>query len=146
MLYTTGHAGIYIGGAFAIECTPKWDGTVQMTVVSNILTKTEATKQRLWLKHGKLPYIKYQNSPLPVPDQYTFNFAEIKAGSKNSDVKLAQTILKGLGIKGADKKVLAIDGDFGSNTEYAVKVFQETTGHTIDGIVGKFTWQELLYK
>ena len=146
MLYTTGHCGIYIGGAFAIECTPKWDGNVQMTVVSNILMKTEATKQRLWLKHGKLPFIKYDTKPAPEPDEFQFSFKEVNAGSNNSDVKLVQTILKGLGLKGADKKALAVDGIFGSNTEHAVKIFQEMTGHTVDGIVGRFTWAELLYK
>lgn len=146
MLYTTGHCGIYIGGAFAIECTPKWDNDVQMTVVSNILKKSEATKQRLWLKHGKLPFIKYGAAPEPIPEQYTFQFTEVKAGSKNDDVRLVQEILRGCGWKDASGNELIIDGIFGPNTEYAVKEFQKQTGHTVDGIVGRYTWEGLLWK
>ena len=146
MLYTTGHCGIYIGGSFAIECTPKWDNDVQMTVVSNILKKTEASKQRLWLKHGKLPFIKYSASPDPRPAEYTFKFTEVKAGSRNDDVRLVQEILRGCGWKDAAGRDLVIDGIFGPNTEYAVKSLQKQTGHTVDGIVGQHTWEELLWK
>lgn len=37
-----------------------------------------------------------------------------------------------------------IDGDFGFDTESAVKRFQKRSGIAIDGIVGKDTWSELM--
>jgi len=38
----------------------------------------------------------------------------------------------------------AIDGDFGENTETAVKSFQRANGLDDDGIVGRLTWEALL--
>ena len=34
-----------------------------------------------------------------------------------------------------------IDGRFGPNTEAAVKVLQQQRGLTVDGVVGRQTWQ-----
>lgn len=53
----------------------------------------------------------------------------LKKGSQGEDVKKLQ---KALGLK--------YDGDFGANTEQAVKVFQQNHGLTPDGKVGKLTW------
>lgn len=39
---------------------------------------------------------------------------------------------------------IEVDGDFGPNTEAAVKAFQEAQGLTVDGIVGSATWAALL--
>jgi peptidoglycan hydrolase-like protein with peptidoglycan-binding domain len=39
---------------------------------------------------------------------------------------------------------LAVDGNFGSNTEAAVKDFQETFGLNVDGIAGRRTWRLLM--
>ncbi|MDD7184097.1 MAG: peptidoglycan-binding domain-containing protein [Oscillospiraceae bacterium] len=37
-----------------------------------------------------------------------------------------------------------MDGDFGFDTESAVKQFQKNSGIEVDGIVGKDTWSELM--
>lgn len=37
-----------------------------------------------------------------------------------------------------------VDGDFGPKTEAAVRAFQTNRGLEVDGLVGKFTWEELL--
>ena len=39
---------------------------------------------------------------------------------------------------------LVVDGQFGSETEQAVKTFQTKNGLTVDGIVGKQTWTALI--
>lgn len=70
---------------------------------------------------------------------YMFEVRQIKKGSKGNDVKLAQKILKGIG-----QYTGSIDGDFGDNTKKAVKAFQKFNGLTVDGIVGKNTWKNLL--
>lgn len=61
----------------------------------------------------------------------------LKKGSKGNSVKLWQKFLNWYGKFGLEE-----DGDFGSKTEKATKVFQKTegfTGNEIDGIVGKNT-------
>lgn len=69
---------------------------------------------------------------------------ELKKGMKGEDVKSLQILLKGYGYKGSDKKVLAIDGSFGGNTDYAVRNYQKANGLVTDGIVGSKTWSKLL--
>lgn len=57
----------------------------------------------------------------------------LKKGSKGEDVKKLQNILG-----------VAADGDFGANTEKAVKEWQNAHGLDIDGIVGNKTWEKML--
>ena len=62
----------------------------------------------------------------------------LKLGSKGQDVVDLQTKLQKLGYPLKD-----IDGDFGLETENAVKLFQRDKGLTVDGIVGKGTFEVL---
>lgn len=66
---------------------------------------------------------------------------ELRKGRKGAQVKTVQRILKALGysVGGA-----GVDGDFGKNTEKAVKAFQADRGIASDGIVGMNTWTKLL--
>ncbi len=57
-LWCKGHIGVYIGDGLAVECTPSWKNKVQITAVKNIGAKS-GYNARVWTKHGKLPYIKY---------------------------------------------------------------------------------------
>ena len=59
----------------------------------------------------------------------------LKRGSTGEAVKQLQQALKGHGFDPGE-----IDGEFGSNTEAAVKAFQEARGIPADGIVGPVTW------
>lgn len=68
----------------------------------------------------------------------------LKRGSKGEQVKTIQRLLKSLGYKGADNKVLAIDGSFGANTEFAVGKFQKDNNIGVDKICGNKTWNALL--
>lgn len=65
----------------------------------------------------------------------------LRRGSKGPDVMVLQNVLAQAGFA-----VLA-DGDFGQNTEDAVKAFQTSQGLTpVDGIVGRSTWDALRAK
>lgn len=77
-------------------------------------------------------------------EAFSFTVREICIGDKSADVKLLQTLLSGVGFLGKDGKALELDGDFGRNTEYAVRGYQCTHGLDIDGIVGKKTWRSIL--
>lgn len=63
----------------------------------------------------------------------------LQNGSSGDDVKRLQRIL--VMIKLLD--YTGIDGNFGAQTEAAVKAFQQSNGLTVDGIVGTQTWQSL---
>lgn len=60
----------------------------------------------------------------------------LSLGDTGSEVKSLQQKLNKLGYKGADRKSLTEDGQFGNNTEYALKTFQKDTKIEIDGKAG----------
>jgi peptidoglycan hydrolase-like protein with peptidoglycan-binding domain len=60
------------------------------------------------------------------------NDAPAKAVSKNNDVKLAQAALH-----------VQVDGEFGPETEQAIRHFQGATKLKVDGVVGPQTWHAL---
>ena len=74
--------------------------------------------------------------PYGYIDSYS---GSIKKGSKGNGVKAIQNALNALGFKGKNGKKLAVDGDFGTNTDYAVKAFQKKYGLAKDGVVGPNT-------
>ena len=59
MLWLDGHAGVYIGGGLAIECTTAFGSWgVIKSAVGNI-GPVSGYPTRYWTKHGKLPYVDY---------------------------------------------------------------------------------------
>lgn len=62
----------------------------------------------------------------------------LRKGSYGSDVSYLQTLLQKTG------STISVDGSFGAKTEEAVKEFQRKHGLTVDGVVGKNTWNKLL--
>lgn len=63
----------------------------------------------------------------------------LSSGSSGDDVKRLQRLL--VVMKFLD--YTGIDGQFGTNTENAVKDFQQGNGLTVDGVVGPATWAAL---
>lgn len=59
VVYMTGHVGLYVGDGKVLECTPAWNGGVQMTECVNVGIKTGLKYKRTWLSHGKLPFVSY---------------------------------------------------------------------------------------
>jgi len=60
---------------------------------------------------------------------------ELSSGSSGSEVAAMQQVLQNGGFYAGP-----IDGDFGPNTEAAVRAYQTQRGVTVDGIVGDQTW------
>lgn len=77
----------------------------------------------------------------PVTIYYSVRLPRLEKGSKGDSVKALQILL--IGNKCSCGKYGA-DGDFGSATLAAVKMFQAERGLTADGIVGSKTWAALL--
>ncbi len=68
--------------------------------------------------------------------------------NRSGQVQTLQRILNelknGKGYRGKDDKKLTVDGDFGTNTEYALRAYQKAHKLTVDGICGKNSWSALL--
>lgn len=63
----------------------------------------------------------------------------LMSGDRGASVKTLQTELQRLGYPGEGGIALAADGDFGRNTQHAVKAFQQDHRLTMDGKVGPLT-------
>ena len=73
ILYMKGHVGIYIGEGRCIECTSKWKNGVMITGVSNTdYPIKKDLNYRKWLKHGKLPFIIYNEESNASEPEYTY--------------------------------------------------------------------------
>lgn len=141
-VWLQGHIGIYVGDGLAVECTPSWKNCVQVTTVRNIKSGTG----HKWTKHGKLPWLTYNESTSPVVKpvakvESVTGLPMLKKGSKGDSVKALQILLAGYGYSLGN---CGVDSDFGSATENAVEAFQEDNGLEVDGVVGPMTWAKLM--
>lgn len=89
----------------------------------------------------------------PSISTYVFKVKTVKEGCTGTSVKLCQRLLKSKGYKGENGKALAIDGDCGTQTVYAINSFQSAMrkkGIEVgnkgknDGVCGKKCWKALL--
>ena len=71
-VWMDGHCGIYVGDNTVIESSPKWLNGVQ---ASGINGNQIDGRERVWTKHGKLPWIDYRDEVAPV--QQTKNLDEV---------------------------------------------------------------------
>lgn len=71
-----------------------------------------------------------------TPPKLAGALPNLKKGSNGTQVKYLQECLNYLGFKGKDGKKLTVDGNFGTNTEYALRAFQKKYGLSVDGIYG----------
>ena len=129
-LFTDGHVAYYVGGGYAVEWRGFNYGCVKTVV-----------KERPWKHWAKLPFIDYGDTSAAQPAEtvtYTLGSRLLKNGSVGGDVKTLQELLNQLGA------ALAVDGDFGSKTEAAVKAFQKKTGLKQDGLYGNLTHTALM--
>lgn len=89
---------------------------------------------------------KENTSTITGGSGYMFSVGNVKSGTKGNNVKLLQRLLKSNGFRGADGKLLTIDGDCGTNTVYAIKSYQKKKGLSADGIAGPATWKSILLR
>lgn len=65
----------------------------------------------------------------------------LKRGSRGTDVRALQYLLRRFSDVSQD---LSADGIFGANTQKAVRLYQESRGVKVDGVVGPLTWAKLV--
>ena len=139
-LWTEGHCGVYVGNGLAIECTYRWKDGVQYTAVHNIGTKS-GYNGRKWEKHGKLPWLTYEETADKPRSEFSLEFPMVRKGSAGEFVEAVQMLLIGRGYSCGG---CGIDGEFGTQTENAVKAYQSDCELSADGIVGPKTLRCLL--
>ena len=123
-------------------------------VAGNTLTVIEGN-------NGNYPNDRVRRREISSASSLIYGYARpkypVKSSAKGSDVNISlPTVRKG--DTGNVVKILQLalvayeynigkygaDGDFGSDTESAVRKFQKNSGIEVDGIVGKDTWTQLL--
>ena len=77
----------------------------------------------------------------PAEETVSVKLPVLARGNESYTVRVLQYLLTG---NGYSLPKHGADGDFGAETETAVKAFQSDNGLTADGVVGKATWTSLL--
>ncbi|MBQ9922863.1 MAG: peptidoglycan-binding protein, partial [Clostridia bacterium] len=67
----------------------------------------------------------------------------LRLGSSGENVRYVQRLLNAIRGEYAQLPYLSEDGIFGSSTQEAVRIFQNLSGISADGIVGRVTWDSL---
>lgn len=88
--------------------------------------------------------LRYQGGGNASTPKTSFTIKGVMKGSDNDSVLLLQSILTIMGYVGADGQKLEIDGDFGANTEYALKAYQKAVGFTVNGVAGPAVWKNII--
>lgn len=92
LVWIQGHVGCYIGNGIVVECTPKWKDGVQFTNLGN-LTQYKNGNYRVWSKHGKLPFITYNQS-----------IGSVVTPTKKTNEEIAREVIQGKWGNGLDRK------------------------------------------
>lgn len=87
-------------------------------------------------------YYLYTLSSPYVPEPFPGTL--LRVGSIGSDVRKMQSYLNDIRTRYPSIGYLTVDGIFGSNTERAVRTFQNLFSLTVDGIIGKNTWDAIV--
>lgn len=167
LVWQSGHVGIYIGEGKVIECTPAFKNCVQIT---NFISKTGDIPYRAtWKKHGKLPWVEYEDEKLSSPTVKTptvlewqkaaiadgFKFPKYGAdgiwGSECAGVATKAIVKKRLlytnkNLTRIVQRVVGVkvDGLCGKDTRAAIIAYQKKNNLIADGEVGINTWKKML--
>ena len=129
------HIGLYVGNGEVIEAYGTQKGVIMSSVTDN--------KWNRWGEMKKVDFSEEKASP-EDPEHSAPEAPEtrktLRKGDKGSQVKELQERLLNLGYP---LPKYGADGDFGKETETAVKAFQHDNGLNADGVVGKNTWTAL---
>lgn len=129
-----GHVGVYVGNGDVVE----WRGFAYGCVTTKL-------SGRKWLNWYRLPWTEYGESGGAKTEETnsvgTLGARLLKRGMTGEDVKtLQETLMK----VGYPLNTYGADGDFGAETEVAVRAFQGDNELTVDGKYGEKTHAALM--
>ena len=130
------HVGLFVGDGVVIEAMGTQNG----------VTTTKVTAGK-WTHWGELKDVSFEgvdaSNPASGSEEDKMDdqkYPTLKKGNKGDWVAVLQQKLMLLGY---ELPHYGVDGDFGAETEKAVKQFQKDRGLNPDGIVGPKTWAAL---
>lgn len=94
--------------------------------------------------NSEKPIQNETNSNPIVTRKTSYKLEPVSAGSASASVIILQSVLFAEGYTGVNGKPIAIDGEAGGNTIYALAHFQEACGLTPDGVCGTKTWNKII--
>ena len=134
------HTAMYCGNGLEVEASINEKGTAVWGVPGD-----QTGKEILIRPYRDYPWDYVLRYESVREDEYMFQTETVRKGSKGASVLLLQKLLKAEGYTGSNGAVLALDSDFGGNTEAAVKEYQRKhTGLAVDGICGVNTWKSIV--
>ena len=138
--YTADHTGI------VVRVTDKLIETIEGNSGNEVRRKVYQLNDKTIIGYG---HPRYDAEPKKTVTKEVktvkIEMPILRKGSTGEAVKTLQRLLRQLQYVNTDgKTLLIVDGDFGSNTEAAVKRYQQKHLNGVDGIVGVKTWNKLL--
>ena len=130
VVWKDGHIGVYVGNGYTIEMRGFAYDCVKRKVADGP-----------WTKWGKLPMLTYTEEGSASMAAAELGDRTLRKGSVGNDVKALQEALLGLGFS---LPKWGADGDYGSETEGAVKTFQREHGLEATGIFDTTTYKALV--
>lgn len=130
LLHRDGHIGVYIGSGYAIEARGFAYGVVKTRV-----------KDRNWTGWCYWDAIDYVGTTAETVISGALGDRMLRKGHKGSDVKALQQLLLDAGYL---LPKYGADGDFGDETDVAVRAYQTDAGLEVDGVAGPLTLAALL--
>ena len=139
--YTADHTGI------VVRATDKLIETIEGNSGNEVKRKAYQRNDKSIIGYGHPRYDEEPKKTVVTKEAKTVQIEMpiLRKGSSGNAVKTLQRLLRQLQYVNTDGKTLIIvDGSFGSNTEAAVKRYQQKHLNSVDGIVGIKTWNKLL--
>jgi len=120
-----------------------WDGQYITTIDGNTGTDNEANGGAVMRRKRNKRYIigAYRPAYQSAYKTYPVELPLLQKGCSGESVKALQILLTGLGCSTG-----GVDGQFGANTERALKQFQIAHKLGADGKCGPATWKALLWE
>lgn len=131
LVWRDGHIGVSMGDGTAVEARGFAYGVVRTRI-----------KDRTWTNWCECPYIEYPETSSGQPEEPgALGGRTLRLGDKGADVTTLQQALISLG---HPLPRYGADGDFGRETQGAVRAFQAASGLASDGIAGPKTLAALM--
>ena len=114
------------------------------TYYTKLMTLNGLTNSNIMV--GQVLKIKSNTQSVSQPAQSissTNELPTLRKGSKGEPVRALQALLI---LRGQKLTTYGTDGDFGSETEIALRAYQKLKGLTVDGICGSHDWKTLIEK
>lgn len=152
---TGGHIGLYVGNGEVIELRGfsygcQWNKLSERAFTTwGLYPYAEYTAEQVKMAEQAANGTKVDNSSQKAEtaqkaenkaESVVYNMKTLRVGNTGTQVKVLQWLLNHT----TDYTSGTVDGIFGTKTLAAVRQFQQAKGLTVDGIVGKKTWEKLL--